>query len=219
LSLEGNARNGGENFSLCAPAAFTHSDDGGLADCAPPQLLLHVFVLVPLFSTKVGFVNLNDAYSYAPTMEECDTEANLYHCLVSGMQTQVGTKMFPAYEFPDAAQIAAARTHAGTPRQAAGLPAGMVIAEASADPPFNRTALSVNGTVGVGTQIVAADLDHDGDIDLAVAGKLGVHVLENLEVNRVGKEIREQTQPLNRKWPFEGEGADVPQEDGPTVPK
>ncbi len=124
-----------------------------------------------------------------------------------------------AYEFPDAAQIAAARTHAGTPGQAVGFPAGMVIAEASADPPFTRTALSVNDTAGVGTQIVAADLDHDGDIDLAVAGKLGVHVLENLEVNRVGKEIREQTQPLNRKWPFDGEGADVPQEDGPTVPK
>ena len=29
---------------------------------------------------------------------------------------------------------------------------------------------------------MAEDLDHDGDIDLATAGKLGVHFLENLKI-------------------------------------
>ena len=61
-----------------------------------------------------------------------------------------------------------------------------------------------------------ADLDHDGDLDIASAGKLGVHVLENLKVNKVPKNVREETQPLERKWPFPGEGKEVPQEDGPT---
>jgi len=65
-------------------------------------------------------------------------------------------------------------------------------------------------------QFVAADFDHDGDIDLASAGKLGVHVLENLKVSKVPKEVREEMQPLERKWPFPGEGKEVPQEDGPT---
>jgi hypothetical protein len=43
-----------------------------------------------------------------------------------------------------------------------------------------------------------------------------VHVLENLKVNNVPKNVREETQPLERKWPFPGEGKEVPQEDGPT---
>ena len=75
--------------------------------------------------------------------------------------------------------------------------------------------LSVNGTASAGTQFIAADLDHDGDMDIASAGKLGVHVLENLKINNVPKSVREDTQPLNRKWPFPGEGEEVPQEDGP----
>jgi hypothetical protein len=85
-----------------------------------------------------------------------------------------------------------------------------------ADPAFTRIALSVNGTASAGTQFVAADLDHDGDIDIASAGKLGVHVLENLKINKVPKEVREEMQPIERKWPFPGEGKEVPQEDGPT---
>ena len=91
----------------------------------------------------------------------------------------------------------------------------MRIADSAADPVFTRYALSVNGTASAGTQFIAADLDHDGDIDLASAGKLGVHVLENLKVNNVPKSVREETQPLERKWPFPGEGKEVPQEDGP----
>lgn len=80
---------------------------------------------------------------------------------------------------------------------------------------FTRTTLSMNGTAGAGTQIIAADLDHDGDLDLATAGKLGVHVLENLRVNNVPKATREQQQPIERHWPFPGEGSIVKQENGP----
>ena len=92
----------------------------------------------------------------------------------------------------------------------------MVVGNGSNDPVFTRIALSVNGTASAGTQFVAADFDHDGDIDLASAGNLGVHVFENLKVNKVPKSIREATQPLNRVWPFPGEGKEVEQEDGPT---
>jgi hypothetical protein len=99
------------------------------------------------------------------------------------------------------------------------LPTKAQFASTKADPAFTRIALSVNGTASAGTQFVAADLDHDGDIDLASAGKLGVHVLENLKVNNVPKSVREETQPLNRKWPFPGEGKEVEQEDGLKPPQ
>ncbi len=92
----------------------------------------------------------------------------------------------------------------------------MAVADAAADPVFTRNALSVNGTASAGTQFLAADLDHDGDIDLASAGKLGVHVLENLKNNTLPKAVREQMQPLNRAWPFPREGQEIEQEDGPT---
>jgi hypothetical protein len=126
-----------------------------------------------------------------------------------------------AYKFPDEAQLSAARAHASETRQVT-VPTGkgesagaMQIADPAANPVFTRFALSVNGTASAGTQFIAADLDHDGDLDLASAGKLGVHVLENLKINKVPKSVREQTQPLNRNWPFPGEGKEVPQEDGP----
>jgi hypothetical protein len=81
---------------------------------------------------------------------------------------------------------------------------------------FTRTPLSVNGTASAGTQIIAEDLDHDGDIDIATAGKLGVHFLENLTINHVPKPTREAQQPIDRKWPFPGEGQEVQQENGPS---
>jgi hypothetical protein len=81
---------------------------------------------------------------------------------------------------------------------------------------FTRTAISTNGTASIGTQIVAEDLDHDGDIDLATAGKLGAHFMENLKTaTNVPKATREAQQPIERKWPFPGEGQEVPQEEGP----
>src|SRR5439155_34290 len=40
---------------------------------------------------------------------------------------------------------------------------------------FTRFPISLNGTAGAGTQFVIADLDGDGDIDIATAGKTGVH--------------------------------------------
>jgi hypothetical protein len=96
------------------------------------------------------------------------------------------------------------------------LPSKEAFAAGMGDPVFARFTLSENGTASAGTQFIAADLDHDGDIDLASAGKLGVHVLENLRINTVPKSVREETQPINRTWPFPGEGKEVEQEDGPT---
>jgi hypothetical protein len=80
---------------------------------------------------------------------------------------------------------------------------------------FTRIPISMNSTASIGTQIIAEDLDHDGDIDLATAGKLGAHFLENLRIDNVPKATREAQQPIERKWPFPGEGQEVPQEDGP----
>jgi hypothetical protein len=118
-----------------------------------------------------------------------------------------------AYKLPTKAQLDAAKSSAEGTK---GTMDTMRIADSAADPVFVRYGLSVNGTASAGTQFIAADLDHDGDIDLASAGKLGVHVLENLKVNKVPKNVREETQPLERNWPFPGEGKEVPQEDGPT---
>ncbi|GAC1427015.1 MAG: FG-GAP-like repeat-containing protein [Acidobacteriaceae bacterium] len=88
-------------------------------------------------------------------------------------------------------------------------------AKAASNPRFVRYTLSFNGTASAGTQFVFGDFDHDGDIDLASAGKLGVHFLENLQVVKVPKQTREAQQPIERKWPFPGEGKDVPQEEAP----
>ncbi len=118
-----------------------------------------------------------------------------------------------AYKLPTAAALDAAKAHA--PAGAAGGTA-MRVSDAAADPAWTRFALSENGTASAGTQILVTDLDHDGDRDIVSAGKLGVHVLENLKVSTVAKPVREATQPLNRQWPFPGEGKEVPQEDGPT---
>ena len=121
-----------------------------------------------------------------------------------------------AYKLPGAAQLADAKSHAANSSGTTTGSTSMQIADPTTDPVFTRITLSENGTASAGTQIIAADLDHDGDIDIASAGKLGVHVLENLKVSTVPKSVREETQPLNRKWPFPEEGKEVEQEDGPT---
>lgn len=87
--------------------------------------------------------------------------------------------------------------------------------KAASNPRFVRYTLSFNGTASAGTQFVFGDFDHDGDIDLASAGKLGVHFLENLQIVKVPKPTREAQQPIERKWPFPGEGKEVPQEEAP----
>ena len=127
-----------------------------------------------------------------------------------------------AYRLPSPEDVRSAGAHAGTPHNTppgARTPPSMLLSAPAGDPPFARVALSVNGTATIGTQIVAADLDKDGDIDIATAGKLGVHVLENLQVSKVPKQVREDTQPLNRQWPIPNEGKEIEQEDGPPVPQ
>ena len=73
---------------------------------------------------------------------------------------------------------------------------------------FTRYAISINGTAGAGTQFVVQDLDGDGDLDVAVAGKTGVHFLENLKIDRVPKAQREKELLLNKEWPFPNEGTE-----------
>jgi hypothetical protein len=42
-----------------------------------------------------------------------------------------------------------------------------------------------------------------------------VHFLENLQIVKVPKATREMQQPIERKWPFPGEGKEVEQEEEP----
>jgi hypothetical protein len=128
-----------------------------------------------------------------------------------------------AYRLPTKEQVASAKTHEGvhamhirvvTKEDATG--GMMVVGDGGGEAVFGRYTLSVNGTASAGTQFVWGDFDHDGDMDLASAGKLGVHFLENMQVSKVPGDVREEMQPLERKWPFPGEGKEVPQEDGPT---
>ncbi|MBV9676976.1 MAG: VCBS repeat-containing protein [Acidobacteriaceae bacterium] len=73
---------------------------------------------------------------------------------------------------------------------------------------WTRYPISLNGTAGAGTQFIVQDLDGDGDVDIAVAGKTGVHFLENLQVNKVPKSQREKEILLDKHWPFPGEGTE-----------
>jgi hypothetical protein len=52
-----------------------------------------------------------------------------------------------------------------------------------------------------------------------VAGKTGVHFLENLKVDRVPKEQREKEILLDKSWPFAAEGQEMKQEAPPATPK
>jgi hypothetical protein len=71
---------------------------------------------------------------------------------------------------------------------------------------FTRYPISLGGTAGAGTQFVVADLDGDGDIDIATAGKTGVHFFENLKIDLVPRAQREKELWLEKNWPFPGEG-------------
>jgi hypothetical protein len=84
---------------------------------------------------------------------------------------------------------------------------------------FTRYPISVNGTAAVGSQFVVEDFDGDGDLDLATAGKTGVHYYENLTINTVPKTTREEQLFLDKNWPFPGEGDVVPWDNGPAKPK
>jgi hypothetical protein len=84
---------------------------------------------------------------------------------------------------------------------------------------FSRYPINVNGTAAAGTQFVVEDMDKDGDTDIVVAWKTGVHFLENLTANKVPNAVREKELLLDEKWPFAGEGTEVKQEEAPSSEK
>jgi hypothetical protein len=80
---------------------------------------------------------------------------------------------------------------------------------------FTRYPISVNGTAAAGTQFITMDLDGDGDLDIATAGKSGVHFFENKKIDLVPKAQREKEILLDTNWPFPGEGPQVQQDEEP----
>lgn len=67
---------------------------------------------------------------------------------------------------------------------------------------FERFPIAYNSLAGAGTQFVFRDIDADGDVDIATAGKSGQFWFENLLIDAVGRERRETEILLNRDWPF-----------------
>jgi hypothetical protein len=52
-------------------------------------------------------------------------------------------------------------------------------------------------------------------IEVATAGKTGVHFFENLRIDNVPKAEREKEILLDKNWPFPGEGQVVKQDNEP----
>ncbi len=48
--------------------------------------------------------------------------------------------------------------------------------------PFIRHVIEEGGSMGGGLQIVAVDIDGDGDLDIVASGKTGLYLAENLRV-------------------------------------
>lgn len=67
---------------------------------------------------------------------------------------------------------------------------------------FTRYPIAYNSTAGVGTQFVVEDMDGDGDPDIVVAGKSGQHWFENLSVDNVPVEGRQDDLLTNPDWPL-----------------
>ena len=83
---------------------------------------------------------------------------------------------------------------------------------------FTRFPISYNGTAGAGTTIIPIDLDGDGDLDIIVAGRTGVHWLESYRIGSPGPRdaVRDKELRYNYDWPFSGEGTEVGQQSAPT---
>jgi hypothetical protein len=51
-------------------------------------------------------------------------------------------------------------------------------------PTTTRHVIEEGGSMGGGLQIVAVDIDGDGDLDIVASGKTGLYLAENLKVAR-----------------------------------
>ena len=67
---------------------------------------------------------------------------------------------------------------------------------------FTRYPIAYNSTAGAGTQFVAVDFDQDGDKDILCAGKTGQYWFENLNIDEVPREQREEELLYEGDWPF-----------------